>query len=320
MPLFDRTVSHLPSNLLRDNFGWPPFSVLNTISHDWQRQKREWLYILPHSGEGRDVKRYNATPTNTFSARGEDVKEAESVSIFDPFLCELMYKWFSNKGMKILDPFAGGSVRGLVAETLGRNYVGVDLSTEQVITNRKHQKEYQEKFVDIPGTVEWVCGDSARVLTDPSFIEKYGQFDMVFTCPPYYNLEQYTKNPADLSRMPDYECFKCKYADIITAAADCLLPDTFYCILVTEIRQSPKGLENSGYHGFVPDTIKILMNHGLQYYNEIILENNIGSLPIRAPKYFNQSRKIGRHHQNIVVFYKGNISHIPDKYPALQEQ
>jgi hypothetical protein len=30
-------------------------------------------------------------------------------------LCEIAYRWFSPPGGLILDPFAGGSVRGIVA-------------------------------------------------------------------------------------------------------------------------------------------------------------------------------------------------------------
>jgi hypothetical protein len=40
-------------------------------------------------------------------------------SIFDPVLCELAYAWFSPPGGIVLDPFAGGSVRGMVASKLG---------------------------------------------------------------------------------------------------------------------------------------------------------------------------------------------------------
>lgn len=317
MPLFDRLVSHLPEDLLKDNPCWSPFSILDTTRQEWLNKRANWLHVLPHSTDGRDVKRYNATPTNLFSSHYESTKEAESVSMFDPYLCEIMYKWFSNKDMKILDPFAGGSVRGLVAETLGRHYVGIDLSSEQVSVNLKHKAEYNAKFVDIKGTTKWITGDSAVVLTKPEFKEKYGEFDMVFTCPPYYNLEQYTKNPADLSRLPNYEVFKYKYGKILKAAADVLKPSSFYCIVVSEIRQCPQDMAKSQYLGLVPDTIQILMDCGLKYYNEIILANSLGSLPIRANKYFNQSRKIGRRHQNILVFYKGNIRDIPDKYPSI---
>ena len=317
MPLFDRLVSRLPVELLNEAPQWAPFSILNSTRPEWLNNRSRWLHILPHSVEGRDVKRYNATPTNLFSSHYNSEKAAESISMFDPFLCELMYKWFSNPGMKILDPFAGGSVRGLVAESLGRNYVGIDLSPDQVLTNNRHAKEFAEKFSDIRGTVEWCQGDSEVVLRSPTFLDKYGEFDMVFTCPPYYNLEQYTKNPADLSRLPDYECFKQKYGTILRQSADILKPSSFYCIVVSEIRQSPQDMAKSRYLGLVPDTIKILMDSGLKYYNELILVNNLGSLPIRAKKYFNQSRKIGRQHQNVLVFYKGEIRDIVDKFGTI---
>lgn len=48
-------------------------------------------------------------------------------STFDPALCELLYLWFSKEGDAVIDPFAGGSVRGIVACELKRNYVGVDI-------------------------------------------------------------------------------------------------------------------------------------------------------------------------------------------------
>ena len=43
---------------------------------------------------------------------------APGTSIFDPVLCELVYRWFCPSKGKILDPFAGGSVRGIVAAHL----------------------------------------------------------------------------------------------------------------------------------------------------------------------------------------------------------
>ena len=49
---------------------------------------------------------------------------ASGTSIFDPVLCELAYRWYCPPGGVILDPFAGGSVRGIVASKLGRRYVG----------------------------------------------------------------------------------------------------------------------------------------------------------------------------------------------------
>ena len=310
MPLFDVGPQRVPSSLLHAKFGWPPFSILNTISWDWQRRKDEWENLYRDSTKGRDVKRFNATPTNTFSARGAEAKEAESVSEFDPFLCELMYKWFSRPGDLILDPFAGGCVRGIVAAILGRRYVGFDLSPEQVATNISQYMDIERRYRDIEGEAGWYSGDSNELLRG-----KNTYYDMIFTCPPYYNLEKYTDDPRDLSRQPTYAQFLNKYAAILQKSATHLRQNSFFVIVVSEIRASDKEMDNSYYYGFVPDTIQILRDQcRLHYYNEIILENAIGSLPIRAPKNFDRSRKIGRHHQNILVFYKGDISAIEEKF------
>src|SRR5688572_26019357 len=57
-------------------------------------------------------------------------------SIFDPVLCELIYRWFCPPRGVVFDPFAGGSVRGIVASKLGRAYVGIDLAEGQLAANR----------------------------------------------------------------------------------------------------------------------------------------------------------------------------------------
>ena len=309
MALFEQKKQAIPSNLLKDRYGWPPFSVINTISHDWQRRKDEWEVLFKDSTIGRDVKRFNATPTNTFSARGADAKQAESVSEFDPYLAELMYRWFSREGDIILDPFAGGCVRGVVASVLGREYEGIDLNLAQVMANEAQFKDLREQYTNLAGNAYWVCGDSDEELICKPYA------NMVFTCPPYYNLEQYTTDSRDLSRQSTYEDFLYKYASILYKATQCLEDNSFFVIVVSEVREEPRGIEKSNFVGLVPDTIHILRDKcSLHYYNEIIIMNNIGSLPIRAPKYFDQSRKIGRMHQNCLVFYKGDLSKIEEKF------
>ena len=307
MPLFETGKSNVSQKLLKDRYIVPPFSILNTITQNWQKRKDIWERMGIESVLGRDVKRNNANPVNTFSARGIQAKEAERTSTFDPLLCEIMYKWFSNENDSILDPFAGGSVRGIVAASLNRGYKGIDLSQDQIEANKKQYLDVASRY-NMGNIPFWVCADSESYLAEE--IYSIITYDMVFTCPPYYNLEKYTKDGNDLSNMPTYKDFLTKYATILKYSAMMLANERFFVIVVSEIRNP----ETGEYYGFVPDTIQILRECGLSYYNEIILENNIGSLPIRAPKYFNQSRKIGRHHQNILVFYKGNPKKISERY------
>ena len=292
--------------LLSDRYIVPPFSILNTISQNWQKRKDVWEKMGINSVQGRNVKRNNANPVNTFSARGEKAKEAERTSTFDPLLAEILCKWFSNQKDVILDPFAGGSVRGIVCAALDRDYLGIDLSKDQVAENYEQLVDVESRY-ELDGHAQWVCEDSEVYLKEAAY-----NFvaDMVLTCPPYYNLEKYSTDNRDLSNLPTYRAFLDKYGQILRYSSMILADNRFFVIVVSEVRNPVTG----EYYGLVPDTIRMLKECGLHYYNEIILENNIGSLPIRAPKYFDQSRKIGRHHQNILVFYKGNTKKISDRY------
>jgi hypothetical protein len=216
---------------------------------------------------------------------------ATGTSIFDPVLCELAYRWFCPPGGLILDPFAGGSVRGIVASKLGRRYVGVDLRAEQVAAN----EDQAARICDDPEPV-WHVGDSRNIDIIASDVAA----DLVFSCPPYADLEVYSDDPADLSTL-EYSEFRKAYFEIVAKTCSLLKPDRFACFVVGEVRD-----KRGNYYGFVPDTIAAFREAGLHFYNEAILVTAAGSLPIRAGKQFAATRKLGKTHQNVLVFLKGD--------------
>ena len=215
---------------------------------------------------------------------------SSGTSIFDPVLTELAYRWFSPPGGTVLDPFAGGSVRGIVASHLGRQYHGVELRAEQVAANMA-----QDAIARPPKPV-WHCGDSRDIKTICAGLRA----DMVFSCPPYADLEVYSDNPRDLSTL-DYPDFVTAYTEIIGAACDLLSPDRFACFVVGEVRD-----KRGNYRNFVGDTVAAFRAAGLHYYNEAILITAVGSLPIRTGRQFEAGRKLGKTHQNVLVFVKGD--------------
>lgn len=213
------------------------------------------------------------------------------ISIFDPVLTELCYKWFCPKEGFILDPFAGGSVRGIVASELGYEYIGIDLREEQVKSNKE-----QAELICKNKKPLWKVGDSRDIKTIAP-----GQYDFIFSCPPYANLEVYSELENDLSCL-DYPNFKKDYSDIINKTCTLLKDNRFACFVVGEVRDKKTG----NYYNFVGDTIQAFLDAGLNYYNELILVTSVGSLPIRAGRAFQASRKIGKTHQNILIFVKGD--------------
>jgi DNA modification methylase len=216
-------------------------------------------------------------------------------SIFDPVVCEIAYRWFCPLGGAVLDPFAGGSVRGIVASKLGRPYTGIDLRAEQIDANRAQADQICGEPMP-----RWVCGDSREVMPALAQNGIAPQFDFVFSCPPYADLEVYSDDPRDLSTL-EYDEFRAAYASIIAGACALLKPDRFACFVVGDVRD-----RQGFYRNFPGHTIAAFEAAGLRLYNEAILVTAVGSLPIRAGKQFAATRKLGKTHQNCLVFVKGD--------------
>lgn len=219
-----------------------------------------------------------------------DAPTASGTSIFDPVLCEIAYRWFCPPVGTVLDPFAGGSVRGIVASRLGRRYVGIELRPEQVAANRA------QLAIATDPLPEWRIGDARDLGTIASDIVA----DLIFSCPPYWNLERYSDNPADLSTMDKAAFFEAQ-ASIIAAAVARLKDDRFAVWVIGDVRDD-RGL----YINLPGRTIEAFEAAGARFYNEAILVTAVGSLPIRTGRQFTAARKLGRTHQSVLVFVKGD--------------
>lgn len=149
------------------------------------------------------------------------------------------------------------------------------------------------------GDARWVQGDAHHVLA-PGRDDVGGGYDLVFTCPPYADLERYSDDPDDLSTMP-YDQFREVYAEILARAVARLGMNRYAVVVVGEAR-GPDG----HYYGLVPDTINAMARAGCRLYNEAILVTPLGSLPVRAGRQFAAGRKLGKTHQNVLVFVKGD--------------
>jgi tRNA G10 N-methylase Trm11 len=268
--------------LLRDKFIEPPFSVLDARSGNWQRRKREWMRIGIKSEIGRDSVVINM---DTKSKKNNSTKY---VSIFDPALCEVLYHWFVPGNGTILDPFAGGSVRGIVANYLGYKYTGIDIRQEQIDSNREQGLE----ILEVNNQPNWYVGDSNEVLNNFN-----KEFDFVFSCPPYSDLEVYSDLKGDISNMI-YIDFMKAYEEIIAKSCNLLKSGGYACFVVGEVRD-----KKGNYIGFVPDTINAFRKCGMNYYNEGILLNAIASASMRANGNM-KTQKLVKVHQNIIVFKK----------------
>ena len=282
---------------LKDEFIVPPLSILDTRQGYWQDRKNEWKSLGLDSGIGRDDELLGTGMKQLAERQGANLT---GTSIFDPVLCEIMYKWFNVYQGRIYDPFAGGSVRGVVASKLGYEYMGIDLRREQVEANYKNAESLGVSPI-------WICDDSLNAdehINDASV-------DMIFSCPPYADLEVYSDDPKDLSTM-EYDEFMKAYRKIIDIACRKLKDDRFAVFVVGDVRD-----KKGAYRNFVDFTKQCFNENGLTTYNELILTEQIGTAQLRARRVFN-TRKVVKVHQNVLVFFKGDIKTIKQNYSAIE--
>ena len=288
--LFGEEELDVTQSVLRQKFIEPPFSIIDTRQANWQDRKRTWkqLGIRPEIVNNNNTKTFNISD---WAAEKAD-KDMPSISIFDPALCEVIYKWFVPDGGSILDPFAGGAVRGIVANFMGYHYTGIDIRQEQIDDNRSQALD----ILPVNNQPQWYVGDSDKVLGNWC-ADNEQIYDFVFSCPPYADLEKYSDLEGDISNM-NYTDFLSAYRSIIAKACFLLKPGGMAAFVVGEVRD-----KKGNFYGLVPDTIKAFRDAGMAFYNEIIMVTPTGTAAIRAGGMM-KNKKIVRTHQNILVFIK----------------
>jgi DNA modification methylase len=279
---------------LADRFIVPPFTVLDTRQGDWQERKKIWSEYLKEFGESRE---------NTLSTSGGNNKSIYSnmnggtgVSLFNPVIAEVMFHWFTPEKSNIIDPFAGDIRKGAVAGFLKHNFTGIEIRPEQFEINN-----HQIDRLKLNDNVRYVCDSGTNIL---KHVEEKSQ-DLLFSCPPYYDLEQYSKMEDDASNQETYEDFIKILDEAFTNGIKALKDNRFAVVVVGDLR------EKSGYYYNFHEDIKFIFNKaGMPLYNELILVEPIGIAAMRANKAM-ATRKTPKTHQNILVFYKPETKELP---------
>ena len=169
-------------------------------------------------------------------------------------------------------------------------YVGVKLRAEQVVANEG------QAALGLDPKPRWINGDSREI----GRLAKDVEADLIFSCPPYWNLEVYSDDPADLSTLGK-EAFFAESAKIIAATVSRLKQDRFAVWVIGDVRDA------QGFYANLPGrTVEAFEAAGARFYNNAILVTAVGSLPIRVGRQFTIARKLGRTHQNVLVFCKGD--------------
>ena len=278
---------------LVDRFIVPPFSILDTRQGYWADRVRSWRGMIGDTGQARDdAKMLPAAFVEKYGGR--------TISLLDPVLSEVVVRWFMPEdGDKCFDVFAGDTVFGFVSSTLGKDFTGIELREEQAAFNNRRTAEK---------TARYICDDGRNVL---NHIKPETQ-DLLFSCPPYFDIEVYSDMENDASNQPTYKEFYAILDEAFSNAIKCLKNNRFAVIVAGDVRNKKDGT----YYGFMDDIKQTFKRNGMELYNELILVNPVGSGGIRAARNMH-TRKVVKVHQNVLVFYKGDTSAIKDNFPVI---
>lgn len=281
-------------------------NVWDSVRGKWLELKKAWNAQINAAGEKHNI------PNPTYATRdgcwqGENgfanVVTGHShngnASVLDPTACEVILRFFIPRdGRRIYNPFGGGVQFGFVAGSYGYEYVASELRQNQCDANNK-------LCSDFPG-VKWIQSDSAKY-------EPEGMFDLVFTCPPYYRVEEYVdydgKSPeGEINSLSTYDEFREALFSGYKRAIAHLNDDSFFVVMTGDSRDS-----RGAFHCSEAETELFFKEQGLSVYNKIVyLECEFTRLA-HAKKTLN-TRKFPKREQKIIVAYKGNISKIQDRF------
>ena len=280
---------------LAERFIVPPFSVLDTRQGYWQERKRHWKSLIGDNGESRE----NTLGSTAGQKNVYNKHVNNGVSILDPVLAEITNKWFGLPECKTFDCFAGDSVFGYVSDYVGNEFTGIELRQEQADLNNKRLSGSKSSYI---------CDDGQNVL---EHIAEDSQ-DLLFSCPPYFDLEVYSELENDASNQKEYSDFLTILDNAFSDSIKCLKNNRFAVITVGDIRDK-KGF----YRGFTDDIKAIFKKSGVLLYNELVLIEPIGLNAMHANKPM-EYRKQLKVHQNVLVFYKGDPTQIKENYRELR--
>lgn len=242
-----------------------------------RRRVRDWRRLTGETG-------HSGARNETFREDHDSVYTG-SHSVFPAPLVEwILLRYGGPEGGRILDAFAGGPPRALVASIMGYQYDGFEIRQEQIDENKAVLKRLKL-------SANYHLGDGTIMDAD------IGTFDGAITCPPYHNLETYSDLPEDISNLKSYEEFNTAMLRCAHSYRTKMKPGAFVCIIVGPFRDKKSG----ELIDFPAHTVTNFKRAGFVYWQQVVLSKNFGSAAKRSTNSW-KGKKLVPIHEFLLVF------------------
>ena len=269
-----------------DNFGFLPFSIIKPTP----QSKQKWSDVAYFDYEEIDIRSY----------RG--IKNADGIAKMSEFhagLAENIIKYWSLKGARVVDPFAGRVTRAMVTTKLNRQYFGYEITPNTYKRALNHFNKH-----NVSPTL--YNSDGCKLgNTEDNFA------DLVMTCPPYYDIEKYESCVGQLSDIKGYDNFLLAMNECVWNVNRVLKPGAWAVFVVADFRR------DGGLQSFSSDLINQFKNNGMIHWDTIIMENISPFASMQLYKG-NCKRYTSKIHEYILVFRKKGEYVVPD-YCSIDE-
>lgn len=265
-----------------DQFGWLPFS----IHRPTPQSKQKWKEIAYFDDGEIDVRP---------DGRGIRVTEDNmgKMSEFHAGLAETILNYWSMKGSIVVDPFAGRVTRAMVTTKLERQYFGYEITPNTYKRSLIHYKKHNV-------TPTLYNGDGTKLVNT-----RDNSVDLVMTCPPYYNIEQYESCDGQLSDIKGYDNFMVSMNECVSNVKRVLKEGAFAVFVVADFRR------DGGLQSFSSDLINQFKSNDMIHWDTIIMENISPFASLQIHKV-NCKRYTSKIHEYILVFRKRGEYVVPD--------
>lgn len=256
-----------------------PFSIIKPTKHEKEKWKEAYL--------NDDI---------IDERKGYGIRNSDGIAKMSEFhagLAENVIRYWSMKGSRVIDPFAGRVTRAVVTNKLDREYYGYEISP------KTHQRSISH-FNNLKINPTLFLGDG--LLMDQT-ADDFG--DLIFTCPPYFNIEKYESVENQLSDIKSYTEFIDKI-DICSKNCFRVLKNGAFCIWV--VADFRKNCELIPFHS---DVICSFMKVGFINYDLIVIENITPFSAMQLEKVADK-RYASKIHEFMLVFKKPGEYIIPN--------